>query len=147
MTIYMIFEICILLILVISAIGDIRNKEISLREVAACVAVSASSATVGLMRGETGVIAILLSLIPGGIILLIGLLSRQQVGYGDALLALGAGPAMGLFCMGAGLLLALFFSSIFSLCLLAFKKAGKRTRIPFVPFMALGLGVMCFAPV
>lgn len=40
------------------------------------------------------------------------------------------------------LTLSLFFSAIVSVFLLAFRKVGKKKRIPFVPFTAIAYGVV-----
>ena len=45
----------------------------------------------------------------------------------------------------AGMCIAVVGSSLFSGVLLILKKAGRKTRIPFVPFVAFGVGVMLFA--
>jgi leader peptidase (prepilin peptidase)/N-methyltransferase len=42
-------------------------------------------------------------------------------------------------------MIALFLSSILSIALLVAKKAGKKTTIPFLPFITLGMGVVTFA--
>lgn len=74
----------------------------------------------------------------GGVILLIILLSREGMGYGDAkLLAM-----IGAFVGWRGALGTLFVGSIagalVGLWLLATKRKGRRDPIPFGPFLAFG---------
>lgn len=143
----MIFEICILAVLIVSAISDIRKKEVPLWEILGCGAVSAASAAGAALKGEWDIPGILLSLLPGLIMILISRVSREQIGYGDGLLALASGPALGIYDLGLGIVAALFLSGIVSAMLIVFKRAGRRMSIPFVPFMALGLGVMMLAKI
>ncbi len=77
----------------------------------------------------------ILSALPGLLFLLLALLSREKIGYGDGVMLLILGACLGWreiwkLWMMANLLL--LFASIF---LLATKKAGRNTRIPFVPFL------------
>jgi leader peptidase (prepilin peptidase)/N-methyltransferase len=142
----MIFEISILVILIISSIEDIRKKEVLLWEIIACAMLSLSSAVYGFVSKNPDMAGILLSLIPGGLMLFLAFATRQSIGYGDGLIVLAAGPSLGLYKLLFVMAIAFFASSIFSGLLVAFKRAGKKTRIPFVPFLALGTGLMLFLP-
>ena len=64
------------------------------------------------------------------------------VGEGDALVYLMTGVTLGFFGNIELLTLSLFFSAIVSVFLLAFRKVGKKKRIPFVPFTAIAYGVV-----
>lgn len=74
----------------------------------------------------------------------ISILSRQAVGMGDALMFLVLGWCLGFY----QLLLLLFFSfclsAVCSLILLAMKRVDKKTEIPFLPFLYLVFGGMCY---
>lgn len=88
------------------------------------------------------------SAMPGIVLLILGFLTKQEIGYGDGLVVLGLG-----FWLGAGaaitiLLIGSVFSSIVSLIYLAVHKIKglcvKKT-FPFVPFILLGLAVfVCY---
>ncbi len=138
----MIFEFGILLILLIASVQDIRKKEIPLWEIIACGLVSLAACIYSAVTGAFEPMGIFLSALPGVAILFIALMSGQGVGYGDGYLLLAAGPALGPGPAVMGLVIALFAGGLFSGLLVVIKKAGRRTRIPFVPFMTLGMGAM-----
>jgi leader peptidase (prepilin peptidase)/N-methyltransferase len=143
----MIFGIMILLILLAAAFCDIRKKEISLLFIVSCGAVSLLRIAVSFYEGAADPKDVLVSMIPGAILLLTALVTREGVGYGDGLLLLFAGPALGGTSAVLGAVAALFASGLFSGLLLTLKKAGRKTRLPFVPFLSLGMGVMLLAKV
>ncbi len=138
----MVFKILTLMIMIISSIEDIRKKEIPVWEIAACGLISAASCIFGALEGNLDAMGVFLSVIPGAAILFIALMSGQSVGYGDGFLLLAAGPSLGPEATAIGLLIALFAGGIFSGVLVALKKAGRRSRFPFVPFMTFGMGAM-----
>ena len=77
--------------------------------------------------------------------LLVGRVTREEVGYGDGLLLMAIGPAFGLEHIILGLFCGLFVISILSVCILVLSKGNRNTKIAFVPFLALGMGVMMLA--
>ena len=143
----MVFKIMVLAIMLIASVCDIRKKEISLLFITICGALSLLRIASEFYRGQTQPLDVLISLIPGAVMLVLSLLTRQQVGLGDGLLLIFAGPALGGDTAIFGICAALFGSSIFSAVILAFRLADRKTRIPFVPFMTLGMGVMMLAKV
>ncbi len=128
--------------MIISSIEDVRKKEIPLWVILACGLVSGISVIYGAFGADPDYADVFLSLLPGAFLLFVSLLSRREVGFGDGFLLLAAGPALGVGVSILGLFTALFTSSIFSGILIVMRKAGRRTRIPFVPFLALGMGAM-----
>ena len=143
----MVLKICVLAMMLVCSITDIRKQEIPAWELCAFFALSAVGCILQFLGGDTDVVMMALSLLPGVLILLLSFITREGIGYGDGLVALFLGPALGLKCTGTGLILAFFASSVFSAVLLFTKRAGRNHRIPFVPFMTLGMGVMMFAPI
>lgn len=85
---------------------------------------------------------ILLGLIPGTAALILSKISREALGYGDSLLILLMGGSLGLGDTMEVILLALFFSSMWSLFLLSVKKVNRKQEIPFVPFLLIGFAGM-----
>ncbi|SCL58788.1 leader peptidase (prepilin peptidase) / N-methyltransferase [Micromonospora citrea] len=68
------------------------------------------------------------------------LLGRRGFGLGDAKLALGVGALLGWYGWAvpvAGLLLALLLSGVVGVALLAARRVGWRSHLPFGPFLAL----------
>ena len=131
-----------MVILVIASVEDVRKKEIAVWEIASCGVVSVAACISGVLHNDADALGIFMSLLPGIAILFIALMSGEGIGFGDGFLLLAAGPALGPFAAALGLLAALFAGSIFSGILVLVRKAGKSTRIPFVPFITLGMGVM-----
>ena len=139
------FGITVLAIIVISSVIDIRIKQIPLLLIGAMAFVSILRLFCDFKGGSLQLEDIVISLLPGALFLLISLLTREGVGYGDGLVLIAAGPALGGTVAVFGAIAALFANGIFSGILLAIRKAGKKTKIPFVPFLAAGMGVMLFA--
>ena len=137
----MIFKIGILIIFVISSIEDIRKKEILLWEILACAILSVAAVLMSFYKGSPDIIDILLSLLPGALLLLLSFISREGIGYGDGLIILAAGPALGFYDLLTTLMTAIILSGLFSGILLIFKKAKRNTRIAFAPFLAVGCAV------
>lgn len=77
-------------------------------------------------------------ILPGIGILLFCRLSGEQIGYGDGLTMTVAG----LFLTGREIiglfLIALTLCSVSAMVLFLFKKVGKKTTIPFLPFLTAG---------
>lgn len=87
-------------------------------------------------KGTGAVTGMLMGLLPGILLFLLSLASRQAVGRGDALTVSLLGAALGLpevFCI---LMLALLGSAFFSCLLLIMHRAAKHTALPFIPFLA-----------
>ncbi len=131
-----------MLVLIIASIEDVRTKEIPAWEIAVCGVISIAACALNICRGNGDALGIFMSLLPGAGILFIALMCGQGVGFGDGFLLLAAGPALGPVTSALGLITALFAGCIFSGILVVIRKAKRRTRIPFVPFMTLGMGAM-----
>ena len=136
-----------LLILLLAAAADIRKMEIPLWVFAGAGVMSAVSLILQAVNGASpGMIlpAALLAVLPGGVLISIGFLSRGGIGYGDGILALLIGPVFGLHVMAGGICLAFFLSALAGAGLMIARRAGRKTRLPFVPFLLLGMGVICY---
>lgn len=130
-----------------AAVRDIRKKEVSATLLILCGVVALLDIIVMLFMNTATVWSLIACLIPGAVMLLISRATGQSLGYGDGLMALCIAPAFGLEKAALGLILAVFLCGFLSLFLLVCKKAKGKTRIPFLPFMAVGMGVMVLAQV
>ena len=92
----------------------------------------------------TTVPELLSAMIPGAILLWIGFISANAIGYGDGLMMFMVGPLFGVERMVEGMLLAFFVSAIVSILLIVLRKVNRKTTIPFIPFLASALGVVNF---
>jgi leader peptidase (prepilin peptidase) / N-methyltransferase len=85
----------------------------------------------------------LIGLSLGAILLLLNPITRGQIGLGDGLIACVLGLSLGFSITAGMLIIGMFGSAILSLILIIFRKANKKTTIPFVPFLLIGfLGVL-----
>ena len=140
----------LLIYLAIETQRDIRHGEISLKNTTGFIVtallvrtgmtvMSLISHTLsvrnGMDIGIKSVIFLLGALLPGGLLLLCGRITRQAIGYGDGLLLLICGIYLGGKTAGILFMTGLFFLFPMSLCLLISGKAGRKTQIPFAPFL------------
>lgn len=97
------------------------------------------------VMGETDLMEVTLSLIPGAGFFLLGFLTREKVGYGDGWALLMIGLFVGAFRCFLILLVGLMAESAVAIVLLAVGKIKRDREIPFLPFLLLGMGVaVCF---
>lgn len=87
---------------------------------------------------------VLMSSIPGLVLIGLSVVTDGKIGLGDGILVVGIGLALGIEKCAYMLAGALIFCCLFSGGLLVFRKAGLHTRIPFVPFITAGMGVIFF---
>ncbi len=74
-------------------------------------------------------------MIPGVLLLLIGRISHEQIGYGDGLFCLCLGSCMGISRMTGLLMWALLLSAAGGIFMLLAGKADRKTEMPFLPFL------------
>ncbi|MFI6877605.1 prepilin peptidase [Streptomyces sp. NPDC050400] len=73
--------------------------------------------------------------------LLLLLAYPRGMGFGDVKLALGLGAALGWYGWGVlfiGAFAGVLFNGLYALALVVTRRAGRKTEIPFGPFMILG---------
>lgn len=143
----MIFDLAAMALLLLASITDIRKKEVPVWEIAGFIGISLMRAAALFPEGDIDVTGLVLSVVPGIIVLLLAFVTRQGIGYGDGLVILALGPTLGLERMGLCLMVAFFACSVLSGILFLIKKAGKNSRIPFVPFITIGMGVSLIAAI
>ena len=133
--------------MIVSSVGDIRSREVFLWEILGCLGISFAKVAMNIYGGSFDASDFLMSLMPGVVLILLAFVSRENIGHGDGLLLLCAGPALGSGVTVMGITAGIFACGIISGLLLVFKKVGRKARMPFVPFMTLGMGVMMLAKV
>ena len=132
------------IVLVFLSVSDIRTRRIP---IAGFIVLCILSVMFRLVSddGDTVLLDWIWSILPGLFLIGIGLLSGGKVGIGDGILIMELGIAFGFIRCMYILTGALFLCCLFSIVLLLFHKGNKKTQIPFVPFITLGLGVMSVA--
>ena len=74
----------------------------------------------------------------GTVILLFAYFSKEAIGTADGVIILICGAAFGLLETVTFTFFATLYAGVCSMVLLLTKKAGKKSRIPFLPFLLLG---------
>lgn len=123
---------------------DIRHREIPLLLIILGIAAAFGADVWRIKEGMVTVAEVGLSLLPGIFFLLTGFFTEEKVGYGDGLLLIASGLFLGAYKCFLALGIGLIFSAAVSLLLLLLRKADRHSRIPFVPFLVLGMGVVIF---
>lgn len=125
--------------LVILSVYDIRNKEVPMLWLLlfGCVAT-----VYVVLDGKREGIMMIYSLIPGAFLLAISLCTRESIGYGDGWTVLALGILLGLWKCFVVVFAGFLFSAIFSLILLVLRRVNGKSRLPFLPFITMGLGVV-----
>lgn len=91
---------------------------------------------------EPNIVDILVSCIPGVVLLSLSFLTDDKIGKGDAILILELGIGLGIETICYVLTGALIAVFIFSVIMLALKKIKRTSRIAFVPFITFSMGVI-----
>lgn len=73
-----------------------------------------------------------------GVMLLLSLLTKRGIGYGDVKLFGWLGYALGFMETYNILFYSILYAALAGVYLIAVKKYGKKTKIPFAPFIFLG---------
>lgn len=78
----------------------------------------------------------------GAILLLFGFFSKEAIGIADGVVILICGVAFGLYETVTLCFFAAVYAGLYSGFLLVTGKAGRKSRIPFLPFLLLGYVTM-----
>lgn len=79
------------------------------------------------------------NLLPGMIAFLLAFLTKEQVGYGDAICLAILGNMLSAAVLFGAVMGGLILLSAYSMVLLSFKKADRKTTLPFLPFLTMGM--------
>lgn len=85
------------------------------------------------------------SVVPGCVCFLISHFSKEAFGYGDSLLIIICGLALGFSSCIEVLFLAFLFSGIHAMVLFVGKKKSRKYEIAFVPYLFLGVLIAAVA--
>lgn len=130
--------------LCICAVFDIRKKEIPTALIGIGFAAAFLTNVWRIMNKSQSFVGVGFCLLPGIFFLLVSLCTREKVGFGDGLMLLIIGLFTGFYHCLFIVCISLIFSSVAALILLLLRRAGKESRIPFAPFLAIGMGVGFF---
>ncbi len=111
------------------AVYDVKTKTIPV------VAVAVAAAGVLLYRLCAGfhVAELAVGLVPGALVLLLAIVTKESIGIGDGLMLC----VLGMFCGWRQCLavfgMALVLSAVLAMVLLVCRRAGRKTELPFLP--------------
>ena len=131
---YMAAVLAVALWLMIISILDIRTRKIPIWLLIAGGVCVTPALAAQWSRGVGGCVDILKGMLPGVLLLGMGL-GTKKVGYGDGVVMLFLGMALGGGKSWMLLGISLFLTAGVSLVLLALSMAGGKTTIPYLPFL------------
>ncbi len=132
------------IIVCICAVNDVKKKEIPLPGIVLGSIVGLGIDLWQIANGNLSFAETGLAVLPGCFLLLISFITGESIGYGDGLLLAVIGLFTGFNRCMIILCISLALISISSLALLCMQKVTRNSRLPFVPFLALGMGVGFF---
>ena len=77
--------------------------------------------------------------VPGIIIYIVAFLTKEKIGKGDALSLIFIGMAAGIERVLSALFVSLSITALLSGVLLILKKVKRDTKLPFLPFLSIGV--------
>lgn len=79
------------------------------------------------------------NILPGMVAFVLAFLTREQIGYGDAACLAILGSVVSADILWGAIMNGLLFLSICSMVLLLRKRAERKTMLPFIPFLTVGM--------
>ena len=136
---YKIVHICLIIILGIICVFDIKRKKIPVYMLIILAAAGIiSNFTVGEFDIEKRIIAML----PGMILLIVSMITKQQIGYGDGMIILIMGLYIDIDDILSIVLSSFLLSSIAAIILMTVFKKKKNFEMAFSPFLLIGYGLV-----
>ena len=94
---------------------------------------------ISIFQGREDFIASLAGGSLGGIVLLLALITKEKIGFGDGFVLLATGALLGIRMNLYMFLFALFIASLKGIWMLISRKGNRNTEMAFVPFLIPGL--------
>lgn len=136
---YKIVHICLIIILGVICVFDIKRKKIPVYMLIILAAAGIiSNFTVGEFDIEKRIIAML----PGMILLIVSMITKQQIGYGDGMIILLMGLYIDIDDILSIVLSSFLLSSIAAIILMTVFKKKKNFEMAFSPFLLIGYGLV-----
>lgn len=136
---YKIVHICLIIILGVICVFDIKRKKIPVYMLIVLAAAGIiSNFTVGEFDIEKRIIAML----PGIILLIVSMITKQQIGYGDGMIILIMGLYIDIDDILSIVLSSFLLSSIAAIILMTVFKKKKNFEMAFSPFLLIGYGLV-----
>lgn len=135
-------KIGIVLYLFWGSIQDIKTKTISSDYLNLGMALGIFFLISGLKQKSIGMEEIMISLIPGSLLLVWGKVSKEKIGYGDGFLFLILGMCLEGVKVWYLCQLAFFLSAVYSVFMMGRKRLSRESKFAFVPFLLISYLVL-----
>lgn len=126
----------LLSVLLPMAVKDIKYKKINGY---ICLVMIMVSFLIRVKIKQDANFTILLDLIPGLLMYVLSKLSPRSIGEGDALVLIFIGSVVGYMKEMEFLIISVFLAGLIALILFVLKKVDRDTKLPFVPFLSVGV--------
>lgn len=123
--------------LLLCSISDIRTRSVPARLLFSGMAGGAAFRVALLLLGKSPLMELPVLLLPGLGLLILAWISHE-IGEGDGIAWIGLGGFLGPDVLMTGMI-TLFLTFLWGAFLMLRKKAGRKFRIPFLPFSLAGL--------
>lgn len=120
----------------VMSVADIRRRRVPIwLLISGGIVVTIVSVSRGLM-GEGQLTGLVMGMLPGSVMLLTA--STRAAGWADGAVLSVLGLLWGFRQCAVSFVLSMLAISVVSLVLLAFRKADKKTKLPYLPFLCGG---------
>ena len=127
----------LIIFLGIISIVDISTKKIPV----ILLIIMGIAGGVYIISGDKTVINTVISIIPGGILLMMAFLTKEQIGYGDAVVVTLMGLFVSVDIVCSSRVMGLTIAGMVSVIYIVIKRADRKKQIAFTPFLLLGYGL------
>ncbi len=139
------FRTIALLLLMAAALRDFRCKSIDIRYPLGGCVLSLLFLCIQFHGDFRELGYMLLSAIPGIMMLIMSKFTNDGIGIGDGLMAISIAPIFGFPGIVVAIMISFMLSAVICVVLLLLKKVNAKTTLPFLPFLTCGVGVVCYA--
>ena len=136
---YKIVHICLIIILGVICVFDIKRKKIP---VYMLIILAAAGIISNFTIGEFDIEKRIIAMLPGLILLIVSMITKQQIGYGDGLIILIMGLYIDIDDILSIVLSSFLLSSIAAIILMTVFKKKKNFEMAFSPFLLIGYGLV-----
>ena len=135
-------SIVLIILLGICALHDLHHKQIPAFWIWICIGSALLYRGYVILEGSSSIREFLFCIVPG-IIILCGSYMGNHIGEGDGWLIIAGGLYLSQKELSMSLLVAFGAAGLFAAGCLIFAKKAKEMKIPFVPFLFLGVLITC----
>ena len=127
------------IVLLIFSVQDIKNKTINIMLIIPVIPFVAADIIRYIAEGNiSGLLSLAAGTAAGVILIILSVVSAEQVGMGDAIVLCIAGAVIGFWKTVGMLFTGMFLAALFSLAGIVIKKLCRKTKIPLMPFLFIG---------